>query len=267
MGTKNRRLQAFLQEHPLCCYCGGNEPATTEDHWPPRSVFNERKWPDGYVFPACDRCQMATPNDEALFALICRMTAPGEQSSAFGATNKLMRAVAEREPEIYRSFLMPANQKRKWLKERDITLPPGLGTSDVPVVSLAHPNLKARIRRCATKLFLSLHYLHTKKILPSTGGIVLSEFSNVATIEQQGLEVFSQMAVNVPEIRWQRMDVTPQFKYRFSADARWGIGSVFLVQFNDGVGFGAICIRDLAHCPPAQDNDLVRPFSWGGCHR
>lgn len=260
MGNKKRRLQAFLREHPTCCYCGGMQPATTEDHWPPRSVFDERKWPAGYVFPACQRCQQATPDDEALFALLCRITAPGDQPIAYEATYRLMMAMKEKEPEIYRSFLPSANEKRRWFRDHGASLPPGVATTEIPILSLKHPEVKAKLRRCAAKLFLSLHYHHTKKILPAAGGMVLAGFSNAVSIEEAGLELLANMTTKVPHLRWQQVDVTAQFNYRYNADTEDGSVSVFMGQFNNGIGFGAICVCDLSRIPDIANETFIRPF-------
>ncbi len=260
MGSKKKRLQSFLRAHPFCCYCGGMQAATTEDHWPPRSVFDERKWPEGYVFPACDRCQQATPNDEALFALLCRITASGDRPHTFEATHRLMKALEEREPEIYRSFLPSANEKRRWLRRHGLLFPPGVSSIDIPILSLRHPAVKAKLQRCAAKLFLSLHYRHTKTILPASGGLVLSGFSNADSADEVDLTLLAQKATQVPLLRWQKVDVSSQFNYRFDADPKWGLASVFLAQFNNGLGFGAICISDLSLAPDIPQELVIRPF-------
>jgi hypothetical protein len=48
IGDSKRRKNKFLAEHPWCCFCGGSEKATTEDHQPARSLFDGRRWPEGY---------------------------------------------------------------------------------------------------------------------------------------------------------------------------------------------------------------------------
>jgi len=56
MGQARRRraaLDRFLAEDPVCCFCGGSRAAETGDHVPGRAIFLERKWPEGYLFPAC----------------------------------------------------------------------------------------------------------------------------------------------------------------------------------------------------------------------
>lgn len=71
MGQAVKRKQRFLADHTQCCYCG--LPATTIDHFPPRSFFKERNWPVGYEFPACHTCNHAKSHDEQSLGLLVRL--------------------------------------------------------------------------------------------------------------------------------------------------------------------------------------------------
>jgi hypothetical protein len=62
----------FLRRHPLCCFCGGSEPATTIDRQPAKIVFPDKLRPQEMEFPACASCHEQTSADEALLALVCR---------------------------------------------------------------------------------------------------------------------------------------------------------------------------------------------------
>jgi hypothetical protein len=44
MGDSKRRKNRFFAEHPRCCFCGGDNEATTEDHQPARGLFDGRRW-------------------------------------------------------------------------------------------------------------------------------------------------------------------------------------------------------------------------------
>src|SRR5262245_45838059 len=76
MGEKKRRsltLEAFVQQHPWCCFCGGSVPTTTRDHQPATICFPRKDRPKGLEFPACERCNSQTKYDEALLAFVCRL--------------------------------------------------------------------------------------------------------------------------------------------------------------------------------------------------
>ena len=59
MARHRSSLRSFLEEHRHCIFCGGDTPATTQDHVPSRQLFSQRWWPEGYVFPACTGCNRA----------------------------------------------------------------------------------------------------------------------------------------------------------------------------------------------------------------
>ena len=62
------RRARFLAAHPCCCFCGGGIRAETEDHIPARSLFVDRQWPEGFVFPACRSCNSSSRFDGLLKA-------------------------------------------------------------------------------------------------------------------------------------------------------------------------------------------------------
>ena len=59
----------FLQNHPFCCFCGGNAPATTSDHIPPRACFPDGFHPESFEFPACQGCNAASKEDDQIVGL------------------------------------------------------------------------------------------------------------------------------------------------------------------------------------------------------
>lgn len=81
MGSSKRLKEKFLQENPLCCFCGGGRPAEEPDHIPSRSMFLNRQWPEGFEFPACVECNRETRYDEEIVAFISRVypDSTGEQ--------------------------------------------------------------------------------------------------------------------------------------------------------------------------------------------
>lgn len=54
----------FLEQHPICCFCGGTSRASTREHYPPRRLFADKDRPDDFVFPACKPCnEMSRQSD------------------------------------------------------------------------------------------------------------------------------------------------------------------------------------------------------------
>src|SRR5947208_16124188 len=42
MSQARNKRERFFADHPTCCFCGGETPATTVDHIPSRNHFSER---------------------------------------------------------------------------------------------------------------------------------------------------------------------------------------------------------------------------------
>src|SRR5580704_6101100 len=80
MANRTEIRKKFFVDHPLCCFCGGVRRASTEDHQPARSFFDQRRWPEGYNFPACERCNAASRSFENVFAVLVRM-GPGSSET------------------------------------------------------------------------------------------------------------------------------------------------------------------------------------------
>jgi hypothetical protein len=63
MGEAKRKqtaTQKFIGQYPACCFCGGLRPATTREHMPPKSLFDDSHRPDKLVMPASKECNGGT---------------------------------------------------------------------------------------------------------------------------------------------------------------------------------------------------------------
>jgi len=233
MGQRANRLKLFLQKHPWCCYCGGKAAAETEDHWPPRAAFFGRRWPDGYVFPACALCNHFTSNHEALFALVCMMVPANHRFTTEAANqfNKAVRAQRHRHPEVMQSIDMTANAKRAVFRSNGWQLPQGESFGNFPLINISHPRFRESVELCGQKLLLSLYYRHIGRPLPRTGSAVMQWVTN--TFQAQG-ELDTLMA-KMPDIgRPVHHHTTPlgdQFSYRCYADRSRGLAA-FIVTLH-----------------------------------
>ena len=66
------KARVFLADHPFCCFCGGEEIATTIEHLPARIVFPGKHRPKGLEFPACSSCNNQTRGDDSVLAVVAR---------------------------------------------------------------------------------------------------------------------------------------------------------------------------------------------------
>jgi hypothetical protein len=97
--SKKRR---FLMEHPYCCFCGGSTPATTSDHVPPKACFPDGFWPEGFEFPACEKCNRGTKRDDQIFGFYAMFLDFNEANRSKAYTTKLSKlreGIANNYPE------------------------------------------------------------------------------------------------------------------------------------------------------------------------
>jgi hypothetical protein len=98
MGAAKLRRRKLLEDGARCVFCGGGEPATTEDHVPARAFFDGRRWPEGFTFPACRACNEATRADEQLMAFIAFLGDERFDPSRSDTWNRLKTGVRNNRP-------------------------------------------------------------------------------------------------------------------------------------------------------------------------
>ena len=92
MGAAKLKREAFYRAHPLCCFCGGGAAATTEEHCPSKSTFQDKVWPEGFTFPSCAECNAGSSDSDVMIAVLGRMSAAVPNAGwADGHTLGLMR--------------------------------------------------------------------------------------------------------------------------------------------------------------------------------
>ena len=101
MGQSRQRTASFLADK-FCVFCGGTVPATTIEHAPPRVMFVRKLRPKGHEFPACNRCNNGTSQQDQVAALMLFSTAeaflPGKfrldfEKAALGVANNAADAI------------------------------------------------------------------------------------------------------------------------------------------------------------------------------
>jgi hypothetical protein len=202
MGASKIRRAKFFGAHPLCCFCGGVAKATTEDHVPGRSIFDERHWPEGYNFPACEACNGLSRFDELIIAMLSRIRSKNdfttEQQDA--EMRRAMDGVRNNFPEAYQAMRPRANDVRRFLRNRGREKPQGASLLDVPIIKLGQPEFLLAIKTFSTKLFCALHYKHTGAIVPPTGVIVSWFFSNVQVFDGKIPQIILSIVQSQPEL-------------------------------------------------------------------
>jgi hypothetical protein len=217
MSQKKERLRRFFAEHPICCFCGGNTPAITEDHVPNRAVFDNRIWPEGYNFPACKNCNEVTRPDEKILAYLTRinhgrrnLTETEQREIA-----KTMRGVSTEFPEAFSSMRMRRNEVRQWLRERGAKKAEGQSLSEIPIVSIGNTRFRTAIKNFSVKLLCALHYKHTKEIVPQAAAICGRWYSNIQVLDGEIPREFLDVIGNGVVLKRSNNLLHEQFNYNY----------------------------------------------------
>lgn len=223
-------------------------PATTQDHLPPRSVFNEKKWPDGYVFPACEPCNQGSSRDDALIAFMSRFN-PGYEPSDGERLEwlALLRAFREHYPDAMQEMLLGAGEKRRWMQKHGLHPPSGTTYGEAPIIRIPRVVHEA-VGRFNEKLAKALHYKSTGRIVPSGAWMMTRWWTNTHALTNQiPADVFKYVHVQ-PKLKNGSVELTRQFSYRYSVSDDGQLGmyvSVFRQIF---------CLLCMISFDPSQMN-------------
>lgn len=234
MGDAKRRLtrtRKLIQEHPWCRFCGGDTPATSTDHQPPRSVFLGRVAPEGYEFPACTACNTGSTNADRLFALMTRLNPTGYRSKADRKEfKKLIAGINQYKPGLVNGILPPASLKKRVVRDLGLPLPPSIAAGEAPIVTLGE-HWRGAVEAVLQKLGRALHYHHTSKIIPHDGTIDVTVFDSGSILSGRYDKSLGDILPAHRTTGRARVDLGDQFSYRYGVTAD-GLHSIFECQFN-----------------------------------
>ena len=153
--------QRFLLEHPICCFCGGNTPATTRDHVPAKIIFDNKHRPKGIEVPACKQCQQFTKKHELAAAMFARIFPDPSTLAQKGEMKKLLRRVNKAIPGLLEELQPTPEQEAKFKKIKEQE-PNAAGVLDA-----GSPLVNASLDIFGVKMTCALHYEKTKKYCQS----------------------------------------------------------------------------------------------------
>lgn len=248
MGAAQKRKAAFLADNPICCFCGGTEPATTIDHVPLRAAFLGKVGPEGFEFPSCQACNSGTAGSEQVFALYARLLDHNDSNYNSVQLRRLIDGVRNNYPDLVPRTNLSATEKRRILQHWGWELPRGAFLDDVGLVALskkAGPHLQMN----TVKLLAALHYRHA-------GTTLTAQHATFTGWSQLGLpgvdEAQAQLLEGMPELvvgARTNTSIGNQFAYR------WGQSpDQSLFGFAAGFGTGLFVMGAAA---PLQDVENI----------
>lgn len=264
MSKQALTTKEFLEQNPYCCFCGGQVPATTRDHIPPKIVFENKVWPDGFEFPACAGCNSATRLFDQEFGLLSCFGGleSGPTQDELAQFQKVLRGVANNNLQLAVALRMRSNQKRREFKEKGHKIEPGITYGEIPIIQMP-PRADLAGEVIAFKLGCALHYKHFNRILPITGKVVSAIRTNYRVITEGIPTNFISTTTLAYIPKRGGKDLSKQFAYRLALDRKAHAG-FFMCKFRDSLQIEAITIeKPSAYSFNFSEIPTVREFLGG----
>ncbi len=259
MGERRRRRTQFFLSNPLCCFCGGENPATTEDHQPARTLFKGRIWPEGFVFPACGKCNAVSRVSEKVVSLLLH----GEgDSDDRGDYQKLVRSLSGEFPDLIKSMLPnSANEIRGVLRNKGIIKPKGVQLREIPIVNLDRKFWTPHFEIFSRKILLALHYQCFGQPLSSNGRIIFWIHTNVDMAAGLFPEDVLEMAEKIALPERQRKMLGEQFAIRWNVVPEHKT-AIFVVLFHSRLVVSGVTTETPEIFSQANREKMLPPWTW-----
>lgn len=220
---KKERKQQFYGDHPNCCFCGGVVAATTQDHFPSRTLFRHRAWPNGYLFPACEKCNAVTADDEELVAMLSLVRTGETDSGDKARLKRLFASVPRRFPGLLESMNAgPQAEQFPMLAALGFALLHGQKLPRIPMLSLRDPRIHDAVMNFGRKLALALYYRHFHRAMPPGGFAAVRWYSNKQIDDDEIPRELAAITPHAPILEGEGQDLRDQFFYRIGTGAEGG---------------------------------------------
>lgn len=239
MGEAKRNRTHLAGTSTPCIFCGGQRLATTEEHCPPRSLFLDKAWPVGFVFPACRQCNAGSSDDDLWVAFLAHLD--GDHAKLKRGRGLLLQLRRQAPVALRQMFGMTAVESRAAARRLHLTREPGMSYQELGVVKVPEAAHRA-VGVLAGKLSKALYFKSTGNVFPTDGGITFHWFTN-AQLHEFGqipaLEALRAISTVQQPVSRNGKDLSGQFDCRYSTDAE---GGLHLLQVTFGKVFGFISI-------------------------
>ena len=258
--NKKEQRKKFLKEHPICCFCGGQTIAEEPDHIPSRALFDDRQWPEGYIFPACINCNRITRNDEQVVAMISRMFPNPKTTDERKQLEKTIISLKNYSLETFKELgEVSVRDKRNAVKKYNLQVPDSMAKGELPLLRVDGPLVNRSITNFGRKLFLALYYRHAEKILSDKAGIGLKWYSNLQIENDILPKELAYLTNKIPNIIRCKQDLKDQFFYRYDLTECKNEG-MFLAFFRKSFAILGYINTDISNFDKFENEIIVPPF-------
>ena len=252
MGEAARRKsvkgKSVLEGEARCIYC--DQPPTTVEHMPPRTMFRDKSRPDGMVFASCAACNNGTSTADLVSGFICRIRMEGTVTDwQLVESYNQLTGIGKKAPDFIREFFHPAKNRHAWRRSASGLMRPTVEIrADGPVT-------KAYLSTFASKFGMALFREHTGSPLPMYGKVFTQWFSNAGLSQQTAdaiLRILPEQATLV-QGKWQ---VGEQFTYRYNTDEKTVVAALAYFQ-------GGLFVHTIATTTPDRIIFFTEPGMTG----
>jgi hypothetical protein len=238
MGMSRVRRNAFLEAHPFCIFCGGTAKTETVEHCPPRAMFQDRAWPEGFEFPACASCNHGSADDDLLVSLLARTDPFSEAGDRDGRMPEIIRSVNQKFPQLIAKMMPTAIEARAMNRRLGIAPAAGETNQEAGPVRVTDEMHRA-VSVFAGKLTKAIFYMHSGLVFPTDGRIGLKWFTNADLFTNSGrypvFDVLQDLDGFVPALVRSKSLLNDQFEYKLSIS---NDSDLLTLQARFGQGFG-----------------------------
>lgn len=242
MGKSRQRKDAFKAAHPFCIFCGGTTEATTIEHCPPRAMFQNREWPEGFEFPACSGCNHGSADDDLIVAFIARTDPFNDAGNMDGRMPAILGSVHQKFPGLLRKMMPSPIAARRMNRHFGITPPIGGTNQETGAVHVTEEMDRA-VEVFSAKLVKAIYYLQTNTPIPPGSRLALCWFTNAELMTNEGrypiFDLLEQLNGVAPELRRAKSFLNDQFSYKASMSEE---RELIVVQAKFGQGFGLVVL-------------------------
>lgn len=217
MQSSNRRpspIEAFKADHPFCCFCGGQAATEQIDHVPPRSIFDDRIWPEGYAFPACAACNQGSRQIDQIAALLARMSV-ADRTVKLEEFQRYRQGVGNNVPSALPKLVSSEEQADFILSQVGLERAASTPWQDVPMVMIEASEFR-KLDVLLGKLFCALYYKHVGRILPRASKLMALYTTNQILSADDPFEwQRNPLAQTEPVIQRNGKELRHQFDYKW----------------------------------------------------
>lgn len=207
---KKKRAHAIvLETETRCIYCAS--PATTIEHMPPKTLFDNKYRPKGMEFAACAACNNGTRGADVVVSFFAHidMDSGPDQSGDF---ERRLRDVRRYAPGVIEELNAPGKMEHIFLNRKGVLRPMVQVKADGPIT-------KGYVRAFAAKFAMALYRQHIGVPLPLEGGIQIKTFNNVGVTEELLRNTVKLLPMR-NKLSQGKIDTARQFSYVFQTDQK-----------------------------------------------